>query len=171
MKRLIKQILFLTVALGMVFVSACNDTGCTDNQNSLPLAGFYSSQSKSAISIDSLTVFGVGMVGDTTIVKNAVSMHQVYMPFNPGASQARFVLRYEQKAFVNMGIEDTLTVNYEAVPFFHSNECGAMYVYDIKDYSITNALVDSVLFLAPRIDNTNKENIQIFFRTKEADNE
>ncbi len=171
MKRLLKQILFLSVTLSVIFVSACNDTGCTDNQSSLPLAGFYSSQTKSAISIDSLTVFGVGMIGDTTIVNNANSMCQVYMPFNPGATQAQFVLRYEQKAFSNFGIEDTLTVSYEAVPFFHSNECGAMYVYDIKDYSTTHALIDSVLFLAPRIDNTNKENIQIFFRTKEADNE
>ena len=167
MKRLLKQILFLTVASGLFFVSACNDTGRTENKNSLPLAGFYSSQTKSAISIDSLTVFGVGMVGDTTIVHNANSLHQVYMPFNPGASQVRYVLRYEQKALASWGIEDTLTINYEAVPFFHSNECGAMYIYEIKDYSITNALIDSVLFVGPRIDNTNKENIQIFFRTKE----
>ena len=171
MKRLLKQVLFLTVALGLFFVSACNDTGCTENQNSLPLAGFYSSQTKSAVSIDSLTVFGVGMIGDTTIIHNSNSIHQVYMPFNVNATQSRFVLRYEQKNFAQYGIEDTLTINYEPVPFFHSNECGAMYLYEIKDYSITHALIDSVLILDSRIDNTNKENIQIIFLTKEDDNE
>ena len=77
---------------------ACgSDDGCEGNQSSLPLAGFYSSQSKSQITLDSLTIYGIGMPGDTTIVDTA-TVSQTYLPLNIADNVSRFVFRYDQSA-------------------------------------------------------------------------
>ena len=44
-----------------------------------------------------------------------------------------------------------------------------MYLFDIVDYSTTNVLIDSISFSTMHIDNANKENVRIYFRTQEED--
>ena len=132
---------------------ACgSDDGCEGNQSSLPLAGFYSSQSKSQITIDSLTIYGIGMPGDTTIVDTA-TVSQTYLPLNIADNVS------------------TITVSYKSSPYFHSEDCGAMLVYDIDEYTTTHNLIDSVIIPTRHIDNTDRENIQIYFRTSETGEE
>ena len=140
---------------------ACgSDDGCEGNQSSLPLAGFYSSQSKSQITIDSLTIYGIGMPGDTTIVDTA-TVSQTYLPLNIADNVSRFVFRYDQSALAAFRLSDTITVSYN----------GAMLVYDIDDYTTTHNLIDSVIIPTRHIDNTDRENIQIYFRTSETGEE
>ena len=125
--------------------SCGSDDGCEGNQSSLPLAGFYSSQVKTQIAIDSLTIYGIGMPGDTTIVDTA--------------------FRYDQSALAAFRLSDTVTIKYKSLPYFHSEDCGAMLVYDIEDYATTHYLIDSVVIPVRHIDNADRENIQIYFRT------
>ena len=124
-----------------------------------------------SIGIDSLTVYGVGVPGDSAIIRNRSTVSQVYLPFDVDAASSRFVFRYEQKAFADLDITDTITVAYESRPYFHSKDCGAMYVFDIQSIETSHYLIDSVRVLTPTIDNTNSENIRIYFRTEEADEE
>ena len=42
-----------------ITLSSCNTSGCTDNQSSIPLAGFYSYNTLREISVDSISVGGV----------------------------------------------------------------------------------------------------------------
>lgn len=169
MVRPLRHILFLIfIAFSFSCIISCGSDGCEDNKSSLPLAGFYSSQTKSAISIDSLTVYAIGMPGDTTIIDTA-TVAQVQMPFNLSDTITRFVFRYEQKDIAAFGVTDTVTIAYKSTPFFHSSECGAFYIYDISEYSTSHNLIDSVRIPQTRIDNANRENIRIFFRTQEAD--
>jgi len=172
MARLTKHIIFLTAASLMLAANfACgSDDGCEGNQSSLPLAGFYSSQSKSQITIDSLTIYGIGMPGDTTIVDTA-TVSQTYLPLNIADNVSRFVFRYDQSALAAFRLSDTITVSYKSSPYFHSEDCGAMLVYDIDDYTTTHNLIDSVIIPTRHIDNTDRENIQIYFRTSETGEE
>ena len=171
MGRILRHSIFLLAAILLVGFAACNDEGCEGNTSSMPLAGFYSSQTKKAITIDSLTVYGVGVPGDSAIIHNRSTVTQVYLPFDVDAASSRFVFRYEQKAFADLDITDTITVAYESRPYFHSKDCGAMYVFDIQSIETSHYLIDSVRVLTPTIDNTNSENIRIYFRTEEADEE
>lgn len=164
--RFLKHLLFLSALVALAAVLACNDAGCEGNQSSLPLAGFYSSQTKSAIALDSLTVIGVGVPGDSAIIRNARSVSQVYLPFNVDAAVSRFVFYYEQQDLVPL--TDTVTIEYSSTPFFHSSDCGAMYVFDVLRYDVTHVLIDSIQIPNKRIDNTNVENVRIFFRTEEG---
>lgn len=172
MVRFIKHIAFaVSITCLFAFIYSCgSDNGCEGNKSSIPLAGLYSSQTKSAISVDSLTVFGIGMPGDTTIVDTA-TVSQVYMPLDMNDTISRFVFRYEQASIASYNITDTITLTYESTPYFHSEDCGAMYVYDIHEYHSTQNLIDSIRIPNLHIDNTNTENIQIFFRTQQEGNQ
>ena len=149
----------------MLVAAACNTSGCLDNQSSLPLAGFYSASSKSKVTLDSISVYAVGVPGDSMMVKCGTSVSQVYMPFDLENSSVRYVLHYDQKAISDERLNDTITINYDVVPYFVSDECGAMCFFDIKNYTWTRHIVDSVAFASDRITNVNVENIKIYVRT------
>lgn len=168
MGRFIKHIAFIAVAALLVGAVACDSEGCEGNQSSLPLAGFYSSQTKSEVSVDSLTVYGMGVAGDSAIIRNTVAQ-QVYLPLNLEDTLTRFVFRYERSDLVAAGITDTITISYDKFPYFHSSDCGAMYNFNIHSYSATTNLIDSVRMPALLIDNANVENFQIYFRTQQED--
>lgn len=168
MGRIVRHILFLVATVSIIAsVYSCNDDGCEGNSSSLPLAGFYSSSSKKSISVDSISVYGIGMVGDTTLINCGRSITQTYLPLNISDTVSNFVFRYDQKALAQYGVTDTLSIVYEKTPYFHSSDCGAMYIFDIVSYEVSSNLIDSVQFATKRIDNTNAENIKIFFRVKE----
>lgn len=159
--------ILLALSIGVImWMASCSNNGCEENSSSLPLAGFYSSQTKTLIAIDSLTVYGIGAPGDSAIIRNQSSTKQVYLPFDVDADCSRFVIQYNQQDLE--GITDTVTVSYDRVPFFYSKDCGAFYVFDVTDYSVSHNLIDSIQVPQRRIDNTNTENIKIFFRTGEA---
>lgn len=149
----------------MLMAAGCNTSGCLDNQSSLPLAGFYSASSKSKVSLDSISVYAVDVPGDSMMVRCGTAVSQVYMPFDMEHGSVRYVLHYDQKALADERLNDTITINYDAVPYFVSDECGAMYFFDIKDYTWTRHIVDSVAFTSDRITNANVENIKIYVRT------
>lgn len=165
MGRILKHSILLLAAILLVGVAACNsDEGCEGNTSSMPLAGFYSSQTKKAITIDSLTVFGVGVPNDSLLLDTAQAS-QTYFPLDIEKTQARFVIRYDQQQLAALKLADTITIDYTPRPYFHSEECGAMYYFDVKGYRTTNVLIDSMQIITPVFDNTTAETIKIYFRT------
>lgn len=165
MGRILKHSILLLAVILLVGVAACNsDEGCEGNTSSMPLAGFYSSQTKKAITIDSLTVFGVGVPNDSLLLDTARAS-QTYLPLDIEKTQARFVIRYDQQQLAALKLADTITIDYSPRPYFHSEECGAMYYFDVKGYRTTNVLIDSMQIITPVFDNTTAETIKIYFRT------
>ena len=164
MGRILRHSIFLLAAILLVGFAACNDEGCEGNTSSMPLAGFYSSQTKKAITIDSLTVFGVGVPNDSLLLDTARAS-QTYFPLDIEKMQTRFVIRYDQQQLAALNLADTITIDYSPRPYFHSEECGAMYYFDVKGYRTTNVLIDSMQIITPVFDNTTAETIKIYFRT------
>lgn len=108
--------ILLALSIGVImWMASCSNNGCEENSSSLPLAGFYSSQTKTSIAIDSLTVYGIGSPGDSAIIRNQSSTKQVYLPFDVDADCSRFVIQYNQQDLEC--ITDTVTVCYDRVPF------------------------------------------------------
>ena len=156
------------VAVGVALAS-CSSSGCTDNQNSLPMAGFYSSSSKSAISVGYLDVYGVGSVNDSMLYSSGQALNIVYLPFRNSANETSYVFHYTQQDISGDEYNDTLTFGYESLPYFASEECGAMYRYDIKRLDYTRHLIDSVVITDSLITNTDVERVKIYFRTSSDD--
>lgn len=149
-------------------LQSCNSVGCTDNKSSIPLAGFYSYEELTAITVSNVSIGGVGAPDDSLLV-NKESVSQVYLPFRADTGQSRFFIRYEDEALNYPELFDTITFNYTPVPYFASKDCGAMYRYQIDDYSYTRHLVDSVGLVTDVMTNADVETIRIYFRTQQPE--
>ena len=94
-----KSALFLMLAVGAALLAAggCSTNDCGDNQNSLPLAGFYTSQDvPQAISIDSISIYGLHAPGDSLLLDSAVRVSEVYLPFRIDEPATTYVISYHQ---------------------------------------------------------------------------
>ena len=156
--------IFFALIVCVATLTSCSNKECFNNQNTIPLAGFYSMQSKSQITVDSLTVYGIGAKGDANLLDNS-SASSLYMPMPISGNSASFVFHYNANAINDIALNDTLTINYDSCPKFVSNECGAIYQYDITDFTCTHHLIDSVALPTMEFNNIDIEVIQIYFRT------
>lgn len=161
--------LMLWAAACAVLMAACASDECNDNKNSLPLAEFYSSlPTPERVSIDSVSVFGIGAPGDSVLVDSASSLQQVYLPFRIDQPSTTYVIRYLQRVLAEQNMADTIRFDYAISPQFVSSACGAVYYYDDIRISHTNHFIDSVTCPGNRITNANLANIFIYFRINEG---
>ncbi len=158
---------FLLAFMAAALSSGCNTTGCTDNQNSVPLAGIYSYNTLQAIAIDSVAIGGTGAPGDSLLASPSRLTSTVYLPFRAAESSTTFYINYYQKSL--LGARDEVTFYYESHPWFASEECGAMYHYRITRVAHTYVLLDSVGVSDSLITNVERQTIQLYFRTAAPD--
>lgn len=158
--------LMLPAAIALVLAGvACSNDECLENKNSLPLAGFYSSEAVPvAISVDEVSIYGIGAPGDSVLHDSVRSLRQSYLPFRIDQESTSYVIRYLQGELGELGIADTVTFNYEIMPWFVSSACGAVYEYRMRDIETTHYVIDSVTCPGGIIDNKNVENLRIYFR-------
>lgn len=163
-------LLLPSVAVMATGISACSSEECLENKNSLPFAGFYTSQPvPEAISLDSLTIYGLGAPGDSLLHDSVRNISQTYLPFRIDEERSSFVIRYLQEPFGDIGLADTITFRYDIIPYFVSSACGAVYEYRMRSIATTNHLIDSVTCPEGIITNMNAENIRIYFRVALSD--
>ena len=158
-----KPLIICIISIICAAVAACSSSGCLDNGSAIPLAGFYDSSSKKIIALDAIDIYAAGAPNDSLILGAGSRATQVYLPFTPAASQIRWAIDYRQENLE--GLSDTITFNYESLPYFASDECGAMYYYRITNTEWTSLFIDSVLVVEPLISNIERERIRIYFRT------
>lgn len=160
---------------GSVMSGGCASEECLDNKNSLPLAGFYASGSDDksgnprAISLDSVSIYGIGAPGDSILQDSVRALSQTYLPFQIEGGETRYVIRYLQASLSRLALADTIVFRYEAVPFFTGAQCGAIYEYRDIRISTTHTFIDSVVCPAGQITNAATENIKIYFRVATDD--
>lgn len=162
----------LLPAAVLVCAAACTTDQCFDNRNSLPLAGFYSSEAvPQAISLDSVSIYGVGVPGDSVLHDSVRGLSQTYLPFliGEGLKTTRYVIRYLQQPLGRYGVTDTITFSYNSQPEFVSSACGVVYYFEDVDITTTHMLIDSVTCPKGIITNEAIENIRIYFRVNTQD--
>lgn len=161
--RYLLPVIFALTALTAATLPSCNTTGCTDNQNSLPLAGIYSYTTGNAISISGIAIGGSGAPNDSLLAAPGSTVSQVYLPFRATEPFTTFYITYHQDGLE--GQQDQVTFYYDSHPWFASEECGAMYHYRITRVAHTYVLLDSVGVSDSLITNIERETLQLFFRT------
>ena len=158
---------FMVSLTGLVGIISCSTSECFDNQNSLPLAGFYSSGDfPQAISIDSLTILGIGAPGDSILQDSVRSLSEVYLPFRIDENSTTYEIRYLAGIPGILGMRDRITFNYDIVPMFVSKACGVVYYYKMTSIDFTTNLIDTVVCPSGEITNENSENLKIYFKVQ-----
>lgn len=141
----------------------CNSSDCEGNRNTLPLAGFMSSEAKpQAVAIDTLRIAGVGAPADSVL--SVYNASQAYLPLDVESHTTTYVFRYNR---VPEALYDTLRFDYDVKPWFESPDCGVVYIYNVREIGHTTHFVDSVTCPGAVIDNTPKQNIFIYFHQEE----
>lgn len=154
-----------SLSAGMV---SCSNDMCYDNHNALPLASLYSSSAPTKeISVDSISVWGIGAPNDSLLLDTARNVQQIYLPFRIDDTSTSFVLRYDAvRRLSPTAPNDTLSFTYQPVPVFESQACGVFYRFDNVRIDYTTHFIDSVVCPEGYIDNRPAANLQIFFRTQ-----
>lgn len=160
------KLLSIAAALVLAALAAgCNSAGCTDNGSAIPLAGFYSSATGQAVTLDSLAIFGIGAPLDSPLCHPGDRLSEIYLPMHAGADVTAWKIEYKDSLLDSPQNYDTLTLRYESIPYFASEECGAMYAYRLRSLSHTTHLIDSVTVTDSLFTNVDRQTLQIFFRT------
>ena len=159
----------ISAFLLLLAAAACNTSGCLDNQSSIPLAGFRSSATGADIGISGLQISGVGAPNDSLLYNGSTSLNQVYLPMRSTASGTAWCFHYLQEGLDDPALNDTVSFAYESIPYFASEECGAMYRYLITEVSNTTHLIDSVVVADSLITNVDLKRIYIYFRTADEE--
>lgn len=155
----------MTIIAGLLALASCASNECYDNKNSLPLAGFYSSEKDPRrVSLDSVTIYGIGAPGDSVLHDSVRNLTETYLPFRIDRGQTRYVIKYLGGITGFFRLGDTITFNYDIEPWFVSSACGAVYNYRITSIETTHLAIDSVTCPDGVINNVNIENIKIYFK-------
>ena len=155
----------LAASSALAALSACTSDECYENKNSLPLAGFYSSEEPlQAVNVDSLEIKGFDVPGDSVLHEGKGAISQSYLPFRIDQPSTTYIFRYAKAQFVRIGLADTITFRYEIIPYFVSSACGAVYNYRVTDIETTHYAIDSVTCPPGTITNEAIENLRVYFR-------
>lgn len=159
----------LWATASVIAATSCGSSGCLENGSALPLAGFYSSQTGGAISVDSLEVRGIGAPNDSVLLSAGRGTSSIYLPFRADYESVKwvFIIRMEGLDFPQL--YDTITFDYETIPYFAGADCGAMYIYRVNEVRTTTHLIDSVTVTNPLFTNVDGEQIKIYYRTSVDD--
>lgn len=158
------------VAAIALAVAGCNTAGCLENRNSVPLSGFYASNTGDKILVYNVQINGLG--NDTVaILKPSQRESQVYLPMRSTQPTTTWIISYKDEALDGPEYNDTLSFHYDSEPYFASEECGVIYKYHIRQVDITNHLIDSVVLADSVITNVDVEQIRIYFRVKAEEGE
>lgn len=165
-------------ALAALLLSAagCSSDECYENQNSLPLAGFYTTPAKAtapvAAAVSSISIWGLNVPGDSLLVDNGAGVTQVYLPFKIDTQETSFVIRFDNLAEeFPQACTDTLSFTYRIEPQFESSACGVYYKFcDVKPASTLHFL-DSVTCPQGFINNVDSENIHIYIKPAQEPSE
>ena len=141
----------------MASINSCNNDNCIGNSNGIPLAGFY--QGNKSATIKNLTLFGIGAPGDSAILTKT-DASTAYLPLRITATSCQYVLDYNNDEIAN----DTITFNYDVIPYFESHECGAMYNFKINTCQYTRNAIDSIATPETVINNDDIVTIKIFMQ-------
>lgn len=157
--------LFYLVAIGVTLLSGCSSDGCLNNQSALPLAAFYSSASGNTVSVSGVEIRGVGAPGDSVLVKPTQRISTVYLPMRSDRQSTEWEFTFTVSEV--LAISDNITFDYTSIPYFASEECGAMYYYHIDRVGYTTSVIDSVVVTDSLITNYDMTRIRIYLREQE----
>ena len=152
-----RRFIFLLVVALMTLVVGC-DNGCFENRTSIPKAALYASNMPDkTISVDSISVYGIGQKSGGMIVDCGKRVTSFSLPFRNDADTTQFVIRYDMNELAQYGVCDTLTFIYTRYPHFISADCGVTFNYQIDDFSYTTYMLDSAAVMVDVVTNVDEE--------------
>lgn len=155
--------IYLIVVFVAILIVGCGN-GCFENRTSIPKVAFYASNApERAISIDSISVYGVGQKTGAMIVDCGKRVTSLSLPFRNDADTTQYVVQYDMKALAQYGICDTLTFVYTRYPHFISADCGVTFNYRIDQFQYTTHMLESAALMVEEVTNIDQETLRLYY--------
>jgi hypothetical protein len=155
LKKMSKKILLPLFIAGILF-SSCSSTGCYDNMNVLVYCNFYQFSDKAAVSVDSITVWGVG--SDSLIYDNE-TLNQLALELNPKSEETQYVIQAVQNGYTSI---DTLSLYYTNQPWFQSMDCGCRVNSTLDSCKTEGSIVQSTVIVNPKVNINQTKNVILY---------
>jgi hypothetical protein len=139
-----------------MMISCTQDETCRENKDVRLNAGFYTSGTTNALSVDSLKVFGLERE-DSSLYDVNKSINNIKLPLNKKQELSIFVLNFRANQVI-----DTLFVLYTNQDYFISYECGSVITHKIDTVITTEHFIKSVKIINHDINTTDVQHLQIF---------
>ncbi|NLE31699.1 MAG: hypothetical protein GX619_01555 [Bacteroidales bacterium] len=137
-KRQIRSSMTVWLAWGLLMTTAiltsCQSNGCYEETDVKVRCSFYWDDEAAAVSIDSLSVWGVG--SDSLLYDNS-TVSLLELELNPNATSTRFVVQVVANDYPFL---DTLTFLHTNNPWFESMDCDCM-VFSTLDTCLTTGRI------------------------------
>jgi hypothetical protein len=143
-----------SIAMLILMVSQCAPLPCVEETDAKVKANFFTTGTGTAITADSVTLYGLGM--DTSkVYDKATNLKSISFPLNSATDSCTFFIKLNN-------LTDTVTFYYTNYTRLISKECGYTFYHsldsikhkkEVLDYNIINRNITTV----------NEENIRIFY--------
>lgn len=148
--------LFSFLITSVMMISCTQDETCRENKDVRLNAGFYTSGTTNALSVDSLKVFGLERE-DSSLYDVNKSINNIKLPLNKKQELSIFVLNFRANQ-----VNDTMFVLYTNQDYFISYECGSVITHMIDTVITTEHFIKSVKIINHDINTTDVQHLQIF---------
>jgi len=114
--------------------------------------------------VNGATITGIVTIADTMLTDTLFNQAQSYMSVPLSyTDRTTYVMHYSET------LRDTIQLTHKNIPFVSDIECGSMMFYKVEQVAYTTNVLDSVTLVNPDINNEEKKNFNIYYRT--ADDE
>lgn len=157
--------LILTTAFAAgVFLTGCSESDCPLTTTSVARFEFLDSKTHVPVSFNNgVTVDGIVQKGDTLLTDTVFNQAKSYMSLPLSYTEkTTYVMHYSET------LRDTIELTHKNIPFVNSIDCGAMMFYQVEGLRYTTNVLDSIKILNPEINNEEKRNFNIYYRTADG---
>jgi len=154
-----RYLFLLSFLTGINTISSCNNdiTLCESSTSTLIGIGFYQMNFNPPFDtiLPAVTIFGLGKI-DSLFAKSSET--NVHLPLNQNSDTTSFYIQPD-----TTGLADTIQIIYTRTIHLISPACGFVTFYNIDSINTTHHNIDSIYLETKTINNTNVENIQLFY--------
>lgn len=173
-----KQILsFLLIVFCLSWIVGCSENDCSLNNNPMNSISFMDSKTKKPVTfLDTLTVTTLGT--DSILINRMTKTSKLSLPLRYEGGTTSYVFKYTMVRYDTIATtpkleidtiittaRDTIGMNYTDEKHFISLDCGIAAYFNLDSLWSTRYLIDSVRIVNPAIDENEKTNIEIYFKS------
>lgn len=163
--KMTRHLTITLLALLTALLAGCGESDCPLTTQSVARFDFLDSKTHQAVKLtNGATVSGMVYVDSQLRTDTVFNQAQSYMSLPLSyTSQTTFVMHYTEN------LRDTIELTHKNIPFVKDIECGPMMFHQVESMQYTTNVLDSVVLVNPNINNEEKTNFYIYYRT--ADDE
>ncbi len=157
--------LLFTMLASCLLIQSCGESDCSLSTISYARFDFLDSKTHKTVALtNGAMISGIATVDNTLVVDTLFNRAESYMSVPLSyTNQTIYVIHYSET------LRDTIWLTHKNIPFVGDIECGTMMFYQVENLNYTVNVLDSVTLVNPEINNEEKKNFNIYYRT--ADDE